>query len=119
MPPHKILLVGRFYGNSEGQSSQGSAFYANLKRINEAEAELKGRRKDRLPVDDYKAENPEYRLVARVNLTERMVSRLRKQKSELIEKDAPREQVKVIDERITKLMAGFNRQAKELHRGSE
>ena len=53
------------------------------------------------------------------NLAERMVSRLRKQKSELIEKDAPREQVKVIDERITKLMAGFNRQAKELHRGSE
>ena len=48
-----------------------------------------------------------------------MVSRLRKQKSELIEKDAPREQVKVIDEQITKLMAKFNRQAKELHRGSE
>ena len=65
LPPHKIPLVGRFYENSEGQSSQGNAFYANLKRINEVEAELKGRRKDRLPVDDYKAENPEYRLVTR------------------------------------------------------
>lgn len=40
--------------------------------------------------------------------------RLRKQKSELIEKDAPRDQVKVIDERITKLMAGPNQRVKEL-----
>ena len=64
-------LVGRFYENSEGQSSQGNAFYSNLKYINEVEAE---------------AGNPEYRLVTRANLAERMVSRLRKQKSELIEK---------------------------------
>lgn len=26
LAPHKIPLVGRFYGNSEGQSSQGNAF---------------------------------------------------------------------------------------------
>ena len=43
-----------------------------------------------------------------------MFARLRKQKSELIEKDALREQVKVIDERITTLMAGLNQRVKEL-----
>jgi hypothetical protein len=43
-----------------------------------------------------------------------MVSRLRKQKSELIEKEAPRERVKVIDERTTRLMAGLNQRVKEL-----
>lgn len=92
----------------------GNAFYSNLKRINEVEAELKGRRKDRLPLDELKAENPEYQLVARANLIERLVSKQRRMKSELIENDAPREQVKVVDERITKLMAGLNQRVKEL-----
>ncbi|SHL43508.1 hypothetical protein SAMN05216428_102398 [Nitrosospira sp. Nsp11] len=114
LPPHKIPLVGRFYGNSENSSSQGNAFYSNLKRINELEAELKGRRKDRLPIDEFKAENPEHRLVVRANLIERLVSKQRKMKSELIEKDAPNEQVKAVEERITKLMTGFNVRVKEL-----
>ncbi|MEP6879589.1 MAG: hypothetical protein ABI865_12145 [Nitrosospira sp.] len=64
---------------------------------------MKGRRKDRLPLDGFKAGNPEYQLVARANLIERLVSKQRRMKSELIENDAPREQVKVVDERITKL----------------
>jgi capsule polysaccharide export protein KpsE/RkpR len=114
LPPHKIPLVGRFYGDSSNMSSQGNAFYSNLKRINEVEAELKGRRKDQLPLNEFKADNPEYRLVARANLIERLVSKQRKIKSELIEKDAPREQVKAIDERITKLMAGLNQRVKEV-----
>lgn len=67
-----------------------------------------------MPIDEFKAENPEYRLVERANLVERMVSKQRKLKSELIEKDAPKEQVKVIDERITKLMAGLNQRLKDL-----
>lgn len=114
LPPHKVPLVGRFYGNSDSSSSQGNAFYNNLKRINEVEAELKGRRKDRLSIDEFKAENPEHRLVARANLIERLVSKQRKIKSELIEKGPPCEEVKVIKERITKLMTDFNRQVKGL-----
>ena len=38
LAPHKIPLIGRFYGNSENRSSQGNAFYSNLKRSNEVEA---------------------------------------------------------------------------------
>lgn len=114
LPPHKIPLVGRFYGSSENQSSQGNAFYSNLKRINEVEAELKGRHKDKLPLDEFKAENPEYRLVNMANIVQRSVSKQRKIKSDLIAHDAPREQVKAIDDRITSLMAGFNGRVKEL-----
>ncbi|MDN5936050.1 MAG: hypothetical protein L0H75_07710 [Nitrosospira sp.] len=114
LPPHKIPLIGRFYGSSDNQSSQGNAFYSNLKHINEVEAGLKGRLKDRLPTDQFKAENPEYRLVMRANLVERLVSKQRRLKSELIEKDAPRERVKEVDDRITKLMAGLNERVKEL-----
>jgi hypothetical protein len=50
---------------------------------------------------------------------ERLVSKQRKLKSDLIEKDAPREQVKAVDERITKLMAGFNERVKELKQGQQ
>ncbi|MBN9125759.1 MAG: hypothetical protein J0I60_13735, partial [Nitrosospira sp.] len=102
------------YGNAENQSSQGNAFYSNLKSINEIEAELKGRRKDGLPLDEFKAEHPEYQLVARANLVERIVSKQRKIKSELIEKDAPRTEVKAVEDRITNLMTGFNKNVKEL-----
>jgi hypothetical protein len=114
LPPHKIPLVGRFYGDSSGQSSQGNAFYSNLKRINEVEAELKGRHKDKLPIDEFKAENPEYKLVNLANLVERTVSKQRKIKSDLIKHDAPREQVKAVEDRITQLMSGFNGRVKEL-----
>lgn len=50
----------------------------------------------------------------RANLVERLVLKHRKLKSELIERDAPKDQVKVIDERITKLMAGLNQRVKGL-----
>jgi conjugative element/phage-associated large polyvalent protein/ADP-ribosyltransferase-like protein len=114
LPPHKMPLIGRFYGNSDNSSSQGNAFYANLKRINEIDAELTGRRKDRLPTDQFKAENPEHRLVVRGDFVQNLVSKQRKKKSELLEKDAPKAEVKAVEERITKLMTGFNNKVKEL-----
>ena len=106
MPPHKIPLVGRFYGNSDSQSSQGSAFYSNLKRINELEAEMKGRMKDGLPVEEFKAENPDYRLIESANYAERAVSNLRKHKSSLVGKEAPKDQVKAVEDGLLRLCRG-------------
>ncbi|MCX7184920.1 MAG: hypothetical protein NTW90_06770 [Nitrosospira sp.] len=114
LPPHKIPLLGRFYGDSGAQSSQGNKFYTNLKRINEVEAELKGRRKDGLPVEEYKNDNPEYKLVTRANITERMVGQMRTRKRELVKKNAPPEQIKAAEARITTLMTGLNERVKEL-----
>ncbi|WP_143034389.1 hypothetical protein [Nitrosospira multiformis] len=56
LPPHKVPLMGRFYGNSASSSSQ--AMPSTMKRLNEIEAEIKGYRKDRLPIDEFNAENP-------------------------------------------------------------
>lgn len=44
--------AGRPLRKLGGAVQPGHAFYANIKRINEVEAEIKGRRKDRLPIDD-------------------------------------------------------------------
>ena len=100
--------MGRFYGNADDQSSQGSRFYENLKHINEVEAGLKGRMKDRQPTEGFKADNPEYRLVARANYAEGIIRRLNKQKHELMEKEAPREKIKAIEDRIRIEMQKFN-----------
>ncbi|WP_143002377.1 hypothetical protein [Nitrosospira sp. Nl5] len=57
---------------------------------------------------------PLYAQIVRANLVERLVSKQRKLKADLVEKGATREQVKAIDDRITKLMAGLNTKVKEL-----
>lgn len=69
---------------------------------------------DRLPIDEFKAENPEYQLITAANYTERAVSNLRRRKSDLVEKDEPREQVKAVEDRITQLMKRLNDRFKEV-----
>ena len=113
LPPHKIPLVGRFYGDTDTQSSQGAKFYANLKKLNEVEAELKGRIKDRIPTTEYRSSHPELRLVPLANRVESSVSELRTLKRKLIEKDAPKEKIKNIETRITVLMKRLNDRVRE------
>lgn len=114
MPTYKIPLIGRFYGSSEGQAQQGSAFYSNLREINEHEAEIKGRRKAGEPIGDYLIANPEARLVRYANHVERQVSLLRRQKRELTARGADRAQIKTIDARITQLMRVFNERVRSV-----
>ena len=45
LPTYKIPLLGRFAGNAASQASQGTAFYANLDKLNALETEIKGLRK--------------------------------------------------------------------------
>ena len=114
LPSYKIPLVGRFYGNAEDQSSQGGRYYANIMRINEAENGLKGRMQDHLPVDEFMADNPEYKLIGRAKFTETIIKNLRKQKKILIENNATREQIAVIEDRITLAMKRLNDATKAL-----
>lgn len=114
LPPHKMPLVGRFYGDSSAQSSQGNAYYANLKRINEVEAEIKGRRDNREPIEDYKQDNPEWKLIGHAKVADKIIRNLRKQKRELIENDAPREKIKAIEDKITAEMQRLNEVVRKL-----
>jgi hypothetical protein len=58
LPPYKIPLVGRFYGDTSSQAAQRSKFYDNMIELNKHENEIKGRRKDRKNVGEYTRENP-------------------------------------------------------------
>lgn len=119
LPTYKVPLLGRFYGSSEGQASQGNRFYANLKDINEHEAVVKGLREDRKAREafDYIRENPEARLIKQANAAERAVQKLRREKRALLESGASRDRVKLIDERITKEMRRLNERVDSIKHG--
>ena len=110
LPTYKIPLVGRFVGNAKGQSSEGSAFYANTERLNELETEMKGLRADGRGEEAMaiRQAHPEASLILMANATERRVQKLRKTKRELVSSGAPRDEVKAIEDRITEEMARLN-----------
>ncbi|NDD54215.1 hypothetical protein EBZ39_10130, partial [bacterium] len=109
LPPYKIPLVGRFYGDTKSAAAESTRFYDNITRINEHEAEIKGRIKNREGgVADYRRENPEARLVDYANQVERDVQKLRQRRRELIEKGASKESVKIQEQRIQAAMKRFN-----------
>jgi hypothetical protein len=110
LPPHKIPLVGRFYGDAEGQSSQGTRFYANVQRLNEHEAQLKGLAKDGRNAEFkvYEKEHPEAKLIGMGNQADRIVQALRTQKRELLKREAPRAHVKKVEDQISSTMKQLN-----------
>jgi hypothetical protein len=110
-PIYKVPLVGRFVGSAAGQAGEGNKFYSNANKLNRLETEIKGLMKDGKTAEAaaLRAENPEARLIVRFNMVERQVQKLRKQKSELIKSGDQSDQVRVIELRITDLMASMNR----------
>ena len=113
LPTYKMPLVGRFYGNSSGQASEGSAFYANVNKLNEIETKAKSMRKDGKGAEasEYLRSQPDAVLIFQANAAERQIQKLKHAKRKLIEKDAPREEVKAKEEQITAVMARLNRAA--------
>lgn len=108
LPTYKIPLVGRLIGSTEGQASQGNRFYANVTRLAEHEAEIKGRLKSGQDAQEYIAENPEARLWGEANRVERAVSTLRARRRALVEQGAPKDDIRALDQRITDLMKSLN-----------
>jgi hypothetical protein len=72
LPPYKIPLVGRLYGNTGGASGQSERFYERIRQANAAENEIKGRVRAGIAVADYLADHPgAIELAARGNVAER------------------------------------------------
>jgi hypothetical protein len=108
LPPYKIPLVGRFYGDTAGSSATSSRFYNNLQRMNIHSNEIAGRREAGRPIGEYMAKNPEARLASEAQRTYRDVQKLRKRKREMLDKGASKESIRVIEQQITRRMERFN-----------
>lgn len=116
LAPHKIPLLGRFYGDTTGQSSHATRFYNNLREINLHRAEIEGRRKDGGDVMGYLRDNPVARLGSAGPVqVESQVRKLRQAKRAAVERgDTAR--VKEIEARLTEVMSRFNDRVASLER---
>lgn len=113
LPTYKVPLAGRFYGNASGQASQGTAFYANLDKLNALDTELKGLRKDGRYAEAFELtrKHPEAIMIAMANKAQRDVQALRREKRELIAQGADRATVRAKEQQITAVMQRLNEQA--------
>ena len=116
LPPYKIPVVGRFYGETKSSAAESSRFYKNLTKLNEHENEIKGRRESKQPGAEYMQDNPEARLAPLARKTYADIQKLRKRKEQLLERDAPRESIKQVEEMMTKRMQVFNARVEALRK---
>lgn len=118
LPPYKVPLLGRFYGNTTSQSSQAGQFYENLRAMNDHKLEIKGRLEDGLSAMDYIKDNPEAMIFRQAESVERSIQELGRTKRKLKENGAGPESMKQVEEAITRVMSSFNERVKQL-RGVE
>jgi hypothetical protein len=108
LPTYKIPLVGKFYGNTKQQSSEGAAFYRNIEAMNRHENEIKGRMKDGKETQSYIADNPSAVLWRQAKFSYSVVQKLRKRQRNMIDSGAEKEAVVAINNQITQAMKRFN-----------
>jgi len=115
LPLHKIPLVGRFIGDTTGQSGETQKFYSTLRELNMHNREIKGLTESgrRDEARQYKAENPEHRLIKSAKSVESQVRKLREDRREAIEND-DNARVRQINDRINQILSQFNERASVL-----
>lgn len=121
LPPHKIPLAGRLYGNTRGASGNVDKFNENVRELNEIENEAKGRAKDRNGFREYLDSEPKIALVGPANAAENQVQKLRTYRRELVRRAEPgyKDEVKEIDARIGQVMKDLNRRVAEQERAGK
>ena len=110
LPLYKVPLVGRFVGDTEGQSGQSQKFYEGIRKLNTLEAEYKGLIKEGRSKEAkaFLNENPSVRLMMAGNYAENQIRKMKDQKRALLNDSADAGQIKAIDSRITDTMRKFN-----------
>ena len=110
LPVHKIPLLGRVYGETQGAASESQSYYDNLIRLNEHQAEVKYLREHGKggEVSTYMTEHPEARLTVLADSVERNVKKLKHRRELLKDRDAGSGQIKLVDGQITAQMQRLN-----------
>lgn len=116
LPLYKVPMVGRFIGETIGQASEASKFYAAIKEINLHHAEVTGLRKSQRGAEAaaYMQANPTATLYRAAERANDQVSKLRRLKRQAIEKGEPQGRVKVLEAEMTLVMRRLNNEVQRL-----
>jgi hypothetical protein len=111
LPAHKIPLLGRLYGSTQGVSGESELFYKNIKRLNQIENEYKGRMKAGEDAESFRQQEPLVDHIGLGNQAEAALSKLRQLRREVQLRADPgwQERVKGIDQQIEEVMREVNR----------
>jgi hypothetical protein len=110
LPPYKIPVLGRFYGDAASQAAQSGKFYESVTKLSQFEGQIKGRMERGESYSSILRDNPEARLWRKANSVENEISALNKKKRDLVEKNAPKDQIKRIEEIKKRKMQQFNQE---------
>ena len=110
LPPHKIPLLGRVYGETSGPSGEGEKFYENVKKLNEVMNEAQGRSKNNDGFSAYMKSEPLTQIAGAGQGHLNAVQKLRAARREVIQNGLPgfREEAKQYDTRIGETMKNLN-----------
>lgn len=113
LPFHKVPLAGRFGGTASGSAGIRDRFYDNIRAVNIAAEEIKGRALHHEEISSALASHPEARFEKAAIQIERQIGELRKAKALAIDRGASREAIRLRDDQIMNLMKRFNASVEE------
>lgn len=110
VPPHKVPLLGRFYGDSDTPSAKQATFYGHMDSVRRHSEQVKGLRLDGNASEAmaYAASHPEARLAFAARKASQDVQKMRERRREMELQDASKETIRDIDQRMVQRMQLFN-----------
>jgi hypothetical protein len=107
LPTYKVPLIGRLVGTTGDGAVESAAYYDNLKRLNEHEAEIKYLKENgnAREVISYTQDNPEVKMLGFAANIEKTIDRMKKQRMVLISRGG---NTNVIDQAINAQMKKLN-----------
>ncbi|MEZ5643561.1 MAG: hypothetical protein R3E99_00060 [Burkholderiaceae bacterium] len=118
LPPYKVPLLGRLYGNTRGTSGQSERYYENIRLLNELGNEVKGRQAAEEDVQGFQRDEPLTELVRLGARTQTQIQKLRTKRRRVAMQadDGFREEVREIDGEIAEAMARVNNEVNRVRK---
>jgi len=119
LPTYRKPIIGKIFGDINSPAAVSARFYQTVTEMAQHENEIKGRQKNRENIREYFKEHPEAKLIDQANRIENDISKMNREKRELMERDAPKEQIKRIEDRKINIMRQFNQRVVKMSQKKE
>lgn len=106
---HKVPVAGKLLGDADSKTAVANRFYKNITKMFEYEHEIKQRQKNRENAYDVIRKNPEAALWERAKQVNTEVSKINKQRKEMMERKVSPQVIKNLERQRDTLMRQFNK----------